>query len=198
MAPRVSFGHVRDPMWAELRARLDEHTDGESGRWDGSRVRAQIDDWRLVLDTYHESTDGWGGGYTRVVAPFVNPAAFRFTIYRKGPFSWLGKLFGMQDVEIGAPEFDDAWIIQGNSPAKLRQFFADEDLRRQLSDLSDWELTLQDDEGAFDRPDEDGVMFDELVLTCAGILAAPAELEQLYRCVAHALSRLCELEEGDR
>ena len=46
-------------------------------------------------------------------APYINPEGFRFTIYRKGFFSGLGKLLGMQDIEIGDPEFDEAFIIQG-------------------------------------------------------------------------------------
>ena len=53
-------------------------------------------------------------------APYVNPEGFRFTIYRKGLFSDLGKLLGMQDIEVGDPEFDEAFIIKGNDESKVR------------------------------------------------------------------------------
>ena len=54
-------------------------------------------------------------------APYVNPEGFRFTIYRKGIFSELGKLLGMQDIEVGDPEFDEAFIIKGNDEFKVRE-----------------------------------------------------------------------------
>ena len=53
-------------------------------------------------------------------APYVNPEGFRFTIYRKGFFSDLGKLLGMQDIEVGDPEFDEAFIIKGNDEDRVR------------------------------------------------------------------------------
>ena len=48
-------------------------------------------------------------------APYVNPDGFRFTIYRQGVFSDIGKWLGMQDVTVGCPEFDEAFIIKGNN-----------------------------------------------------------------------------------
>ena len=63
--------------------------------------------------------------YTRMRAPYVNPEGFRFTIYRKGVFSDLGKLLGMQDIEVGDPDFDEAFIIKGNDESKVRDLFAD-------------------------------------------------------------------------
>ena len=62
-------------------------------------------------------------------APYVNPEGFRFTIYRKGILSELGKLFGMQDIEIGDPEFDEAFIIKGTDEARVQNLFADAKLR---------------------------------------------------------------------
>ena len=51
--------------------------------------------------TYTVSTGKTTIVFTRMRAPYVNPNSFRFTIYRKGFFSGIGKFFGMQDIEIG-------------------------------------------------------------------------------------------------
>ena len=63
--------------------------------------------------------------YTRMRAPYINPEGFRYTIYRKGLFSDLGKLLGMQDIEVGDPEFDEAFIIKANDEGRVRELFAD-------------------------------------------------------------------------
>ena len=62
-------------------------------------------------------------------APYINSEGFRFTIYRKGIFSGLGKMLGMQDIEVGDPEFDEAFIIQGNNEPRVQHLFADRALR---------------------------------------------------------------------
>jgi hypothetical protein len=58
---------------------------------------------------------------------------FTFVVYRQGFLAELGKLFGMQDVTVGYPEFDDAFIIQGNDERKLRQLFANATIRELIS-----------------------------------------------------------------
>ena len=45
---------------------------------------------------------------------FVDPEGFRFTVYRKGIFSDIGKWFGMQDIEIGDEDFDRDFILKSN------------------------------------------------------------------------------------
>ena len=92
----------------------------EGGFWKGSKVQSHVGPWTITLDTYTESSGESSTTYTRMRAPYVNPEGFRFTIYRKGPFSGLGKLLGMQDIEVGDPEFDEAFIIKGNDESMVR------------------------------------------------------------------------------
>ncbi len=44
----------------------------------------------------------------------------RCEVYPEGMWSRVGKLMGMEDIEIGSPEFDRAYIIKGSDPATLR------------------------------------------------------------------------------
>ena len=103
------FGPSREEIWRklsdDLRAR---YVDGGWSRSD--RVEVTHGDWTLTLDTYTVSTGKTTVVYTRMRAPYVNPEKFRFTIYRRGFFSDIGKTFGMQDVEVGDPAFDQDFI----------------------------------------------------------------------------------------
>ena len=49
----------------------------------------------MTLDTYAVFTGKVVIVYTRMRAPYVNPSGFRFTVYRKGLFSEIGKWLGM-------------------------------------------------------------------------------------------------------
>src|SRR5947199_210805 len=82
------------------------------GFWGGGKVQAHVGPWTVTLDTHVVSNGETSTTYTRMRAPYVNPDGFRFTIYRKGFFSDLGKLLGMQDIEVGDPEFDEAFILK--------------------------------------------------------------------------------------
>ena len=46
---------------------------------------------------------------------------FRCEVYPEGVWSRVSKLMGMEDVEIGSPDFDRTYIITGSSPTALRK-----------------------------------------------------------------------------
>ena len=189
MTPKPGFAQVQDEVWQRLRAHLGE-------RWDGARVVVHAGPWMVLLDSF--GTESKRGGYTRLSAPFANPETFRFTIYEEGPFSWLGKLLGMQDIEIGEPPFDEAWVVQSNSPPKVRTVLGNPQLQALLPSLPACELTLRDAEGDFDHLEssgdqEDQPPHDELLFSCAGLLDDPARLERMYQLFAITLIQLCSL-----
>ena len=94
--------------------------------WQGSKVQVSVGAWTITLDTYTVSMGGHSHiTYTRIRAPYLNPEGFRFTIYRESLFSGLGKLFGMQDIEVGDPEFDRAFIVKGNDESRVIHLLAD-------------------------------------------------------------------------
>ncbi len=88
---------------------------------------------------------------TRLRAPYVNPEGFRFTIYRKGFLSDLGKLLGIpeQDIEVGDPEFDEAFIIKGTDEFKVRALFANPKIRQMIQTQPNFRLDVKDSEGWF-------------------------------------------------
>ena len=142
------FGPSKDEVWRQLSEEIGAEF-VEGGFWKGSKVQAHVGPWTVTLDTYTDSTGEIHVTYTRMRAPYVNPEGFRFTIYRKGFFSDLGKLLGMQDIEVGDPEFDEAFIIKGNDEDRVRVLFADPKIRQMIQDQPKIRLEVKDSEGWF-------------------------------------------------
>src|SRR5260370_29854462 len=103
---RPGYEDVWRPLSAEIGA---EFVKGGLGK--SHKVQSRVGPWTITLDSHTVSNGESSVTYTRMRAPYKNPDAFRFKIYRKGLFSNLGKMLGMQDIEVGDPEFDLAFII---------------------------------------------------------------------------------------
>jgi hypothetical protein len=124
------FSPSKDEVWRQLSKEIGAEF-VEGGFWKGSKVQAHVGHWTVTLD---RNTDGESQA-TRLRAPYISPEGFRFTIYRKNLFSDLGKFLGMQDIEVGDPEFDEAFIIKGNDVSKVRELFANPKIRQMTLDF---------------------------------------------------------------
>jgi hypothetical protein len=191
---RQLFGPSKEEVWRQLCSEIGAQY-VEGGFWKGDKVQAHCGEWTITLDTYTTSNSTGNNTttttYTRLRAPYVNKDGFQFTIYRKGFFSDLGKLLGMQDVQVGCPEFDEAFIIKGNDEAKLRALFADPKLRQLMEMQPAIYLTIKDDEGWFSTAFPEGV--DELYFSVTGVIRDVEQLKSLYYLFAEVLHQLCHI-----
>lgn len=183
------FGPGRDEVWRQLAEDLG--AEYQAGFWKGGSVRVHNGPWTLTLDTYTESTGHTYVTYTRMRAPFVNPEGFRFTVYRKGVFTELGKLLGMQDVEVGDPEFDEAFVVQSGDEARVRNLLAEPRLRRLLEAQPTIQLSVKDSEGWFGPRFPADV--DELHFQVTGVIKDRERLRALFDLFAELLDRLCRI-----
>ena len=55
----------------------------------------------------------------------------------------------MQDIEIGDPDFDEAFIIKSNDAGKVRRLFQMAQLRKMVDSQPQIYLTVKEDEGWF-------------------------------------------------
>lgn len=193
------FGPSKDEVWRRLAEEIDaDFIDG--GFWKGSKVEAHVGPWTVTLDTYTVS----GGDpstpssctYTRMRAPYVNPEGFRFTIYRQGLLSGLGKLLGMQDIEVGDPEFDEAFIVQGTNESRVRELFAVPKLRALVLEQPQIQLTVKESQGWFGPSYPEGV--DELHFQVVGVIKEVDRLKALFDLFAAVLDRLCQIGSADK
>lgn len=107
-------------------------------------------------------------------------------------FSPLGKLFGMQDIEIGDPFFDEEFVIKGNDAAKIGMLLYDPKLRQLIHDQPRIHLQVKDDEGWFGKSFPEGV--DELYFRCVGVMKETALLKALFELFATTLERLVRID----
>lgn len=187
---RNMFGPYKDEIWQQLAQEINANYI-EGGFWNQSKVEANIDEWTVTLDTYNVSTGKVHIVYTRLRAPYVNRDGFRFKIYRKGFFSELGKKLGMQDVEVGFPDFDDQFIIQGNDDYKLQRLFQQPTIRQLIELQPEISLEVNDNDGWLSTTFPKDV--DQLSFMVVGVIKDIDRLKQLYQLFAEILHRLCQI-----
>ena len=188
---RGLFGPSRQEIWKQLSEEIGARY-VEGGLWKGDKVEAVHGEWTVTLDSYAVSTGKVTVVYTRMRAPYINPDGFRFTIYRHGLFSGIGRLFGMQDVDIGDEPFDREFIIKGTDEAKLRALFGSPRIRELVRQQPEIRLTVRDaDRNWFGPKYPDDV--DELVFEVAGVIKDVERLKRLYDLFAEVLDQLTRM-----
>ena len=192
---RGMFTPSKEPIWSQIAEEIGgSYIKG--GYWGTDVLRYRHGDWEILLDTTMTSKSPRSGpsvaNCTRMRAPFVNKDGLRFTIYRKGIFSSLGKLFGMQDLEIGDPFFDDPFIIKGNDQKKIARLLSDAALKELISRQPDIYFEIADDDGLFLGSFPDGV--DQLYFECAGVVTDADVLRSLFELFSLTLSRLVQID----
>lgn len=185
---RGVFGPNQEEIWNQFAGEIGADFVNE-GFWKGKKVVARFENWVVTLDTYTQSTGKTSTTYTRIRAPYINKDGFNFKIYKSGWFSDIGRTFGMQDVEIGYPEFDDKFIIKGNDESKLIELFSSEKIRELISSQDNIYLEVKDDEGWFGADFPDGA--DELYFQTVGVIKDVERLKSLYMLFALILNKLC-------
>jgi len=81
---------------------------------------------------------------TVITLPYTPLQEFKLAVRNSSPVEEVAKIFGLQDVLVGDPVFDKAFIIQGNNSALLRELFADGSLRRLILNQKSVNLSIVD------------------------------------------------------
>jgi hypothetical protein len=192
---RSVFGPSKDEIWSQIAADIGgEYVEG--GFWGKDVLVYKHGEWQILLDTYTVTTSTGkttsSTTYTRMRAPFVNKDGLCFKVYREGLFSSIGKFFGMQDIEIGDPFFDDQFIIKGNDSEKIRLLLADTRIKDLIQQQPRVHLEIRDDEGWFGAAFPEGV--DELYFQRVGVIKETELLKSLFDLFSVALMRLVEID----
>ena len=190
MTKRRWFGPSRKELWTQLADKIGgEYVESRWGA--GDKVVATHGQWTLTLDTFIVPAGKAMIPFTRLRAPYINPEGFHFKIYRRGAFTELGKMLGMQDIEIGTEPFDHDFVIKSNDEERVKIMLADPELRRRLSEQPEVSLEVKDSEGWFGPSFPDDV--DELYLAVGGFIKDVAVLEGWFELFAAMLDRLCDI-----
>lgn len=130
-------GSTTDDIWRQVSADLSEEI------YDYNVLLVQDGrEVELVIDI--DLGGGFEGGFefTAFKAPVTSEHDFRFALHHQDLIDTVGKFFGMEDVVIGYPEFDDALIVKTNDRERTRRIFADVNLREVFQLLHSFTLHL--------------------------------------------------------
>lgn len=184
------FGPSKKEIWQQLSGQTGA-TYFPGGIWHGDKVQAAHGQWVITLDTHVLSTGKTHVTYTRLRAPYVNADKFRFSIYNRGFLSDITVWLGAQDVEVGHPDFDKAFIIKATDEAKARQLFANARLRELISAQPSIYLSVRDNEGWLGPKFPEAT--DELNFQVLGVIKEVDRLKQLFDLFAEILDELCRI-----
>ena len=96
-------------------------------------VMCQLGKHYIKLDISSSPGGGEEGGYetTSINTALLSETDFRFILYPEDFMITIGKLFGLQDIKLGYPEFDKNVVVKTNDEAKLKSVLEGEGARRQ-------------------------------------------------------------------
>ena len=137
-ATKQYSGKTTDDIWQQVSADLSGQEVYEYNVLlvqDGRQVELEID-----IDL----GGGFEGGYsfTSFKAPVTSERDFRFALHHKGLIDTVGKFFGMEDVVIGYPDFDETLIIKTSDRERTRRIFTDVNVREIFQSLRLFTLHL--------------------------------------------------------
>jgi len=186
---RCTCGPLKDENWSRIGKRVgDKYLDDRFWKT-VDLLKYRHEGWDMLLDTFVVSQGESGSFlYTRVQVPFSNPQGLSFKIYRESILSSVGKLFKMQDIEIGDSAFDSKFIIKGNDEGKIKLLLDDAVLKN---------LMYQQPDILFEVQFEKVFKFKKvcmLYFQCEGIIRAMSQLETLFQMFAVTLTRMEQLE----
>ncbi|HTB51844.1 MAG TPA: hypothetical protein VK718_03640 [Ferruginibacter sp.] len=139
---------------------------------------------KVFLDIDIDPGGGFESGYesTMLRASLPDLEGFKFALHHENFIDKVGKLFGMQDVVIGYPEFDKELIIKTNDAIKVKSIFKDKSARQVFQSLSEFTLHTNT------KTNDNDTDFLELVIE-RGILDT-AELRDIYAAFVTVLSAI--------
>ena len=99
--------------------------------------------------------------------------------------------YQLQDIEVGDPDFDEAFIVKGNDEDRARVLFSDPKIRQMIQDQPEIRLEVKDSEGWFGPSFPEDV--DELHFQVVEVIKNLDRLKALFELFAAVLDRLCRM-----
>ncbi|MXV52248.1 hypothetical protein GS399_14815 [Pedobacter sp. HMF7647] len=132
-------GNTEDEVWTQLNSALVANNDS-------FQFHAEVNQAgkTTIIDVDIDPGGGFEGGYeTTTLSAVVSPENdFRFAIHPESFVDEVGKFFGMEDIEIGYPEFDKKVIIKTNNAEKVKYAFKDSQVRSAIGNLTNFTLGI--------------------------------------------------------
>jgi heat shock protein HtpX len=190
------LGRSKATIWRQVARDIGgNYQDG--GSFGREVLRYRSGECEITLDTFEQGNDESTTIYTRMTAPFENKHALYFKMYRVGCCASIGTLFGMQDIQIGDPSFDDDFIIQGNDDEKIRWLLNDATIKDRIQEAIPRRLF------AIGQPALGSAVFgarypDQLFFQCSGVVKDEDLLKNQFQLFVVTFARLAQIESSSK
>jgi hypothetical protein len=176
---RIS-GKTEAEIWQQVASDLAQK--GDILEYSAQLVQGHTD---IYLSIEIDLGGGFEGGFetTSFMAPLAETRPFKFHIHEQNLVNEIGKVFGLEDIESGYLEFDEAFIIKTNEPETLKALFAEENLRLTLLKHRDCELMLSPENHEADAPHL-------LTYTIDQAITEVSELQEIYHMLLALVQKL--------
>lgn len=136
MQQKIITGKTDDEIWKKVAADLKDNPDLLQYNAVLDQQGSQV---AFIIDI--DPGGGFESGYaiTQFIAP-LNNAAFQLSIHKQGFFQEAGKLFGLQDINVGNPDIDKKFMIRSDKEAIVKRIFAMDAVCSLLLSLGDIRL----------------------------------------------------------
>ena len=147
-------------------------------------ARLQCQGKNILFNIDVDLGGGFEGGFetTTFSASVPGNNEFNFHLYPQDWVNEIGKLFGMEDIELGIPELDKAFIIKTNQPEKLRTLFADPAVQTALIRYPSIHLKLAQAEHDVDVNQLSAYFYEAIT--------DPAKLREVYHLLSTLLDKV--------
>ena len=139
---KVISGISEEQIWDQIEVQLQSDPDL-------LQYQAEIhhSDKIIYLDVDIDLGGGFEGGFelTTISSPSINEDVFRFALHHEEFVDEVGKFFGMQDQEIGYPEFDQKVVVKSNDLEKVKSIFSDVTVRTVIQSIDVFRLYIEED-----------------------------------------------------
>ena len=184
---QTGFGEKQKKLWRLFTSEVNgKIIDG--GQYNPDSLIYKYKGWTVVLDEVIRMPSGGASGslVTRFRIPIVNQQALSFKVHKEDLFMKFFKLFGTQDIQIGDPQFDKKFIIEGTNTDALRKVLSHRPLRESLLKIPDALLTLRTNEEKHGDDFPEGI--DLLEIDLPGKVHAFDQLQTMHQ----VLTQTCE------
>lgn len=136
---RKFSGETEAEIWQQITTDLQQQ--GELLEYSAAITQK---DRTIYLEIDIDLGGGFESGYetTRFLAPLHSHPTLRLHIHPEDWISEIGKFLGMEDVELGFPRMDKAYIVKTNQPETLKALFSDEEIRGMIRKYADCDLRI--------------------------------------------------------
>lgn len=167
---KILQGNSEEEIWSQLR----EDFKGNDPFVDDYEVVIQQEGTTISLSIEIDLGGGFESGYesTTLLSQVQLKQPFRFLLQHEGFLVEVGKLFGLEDVEVGDVDFDEKVRVKTSDVTRFKRVFQRLELREFVESLEAYEFSLE--------PGEDNPLLHTLKLQIDEAIVEPSQLQNIY------------------